>query len=282
MHDIPSRFQIEIEIEQKNCVAVDILSQQSGLSKQQVKQVMQKGAVWWQSGKRIQRLRRAKKRLAIGDRLYVHYDEKVLAAHPPEPRLVADEGLYSIWDKPSGMLSQGSKWGDHCTITRWAEQHLHPQRNSFIVHRLDRAASGLIIVAHEKKAARALSQLFQQREVEKCYQIWVHGQFDMTATSEQPVCVKADIDGRHAVSYFHTIHYDRTQDRTLLGVSIETGRKHQIRRHVAALGFPVVGDRLYGGKRDESDLQLRAVFLQFHCPFTRREKTFHIDGLPLS
>jgi tRNA pseudouridine32 synthase/23S rRNA pseudouridine746 synthase len=172
------------------------------------------------------------------------------------------------------LLSQGSKWGDHCTVTRWAEQHLKPQRSSFVVHRLDRAANGLIIVAHEKKAAAALSALFQTRDVEKRYQIWVQGQFD-PKTSRHPVKVKKEIDGRQAASYFSFVDYDEAQNRSLLDVSIETGRKHQIRRHSAELGFPVIGDRLYGDDHQEN-LQLCAYYMRFKCPFTQTIREFNL------
>lgn len=174
MSDSVSRFEKHIEVGQTNSVAVDLLAAETGLSKQKIKQIMQKGAVWISKCKHTQRLRRAKKAIKIGETLHIYYDPKVLEMTPPEPELIFDQGRYSVWNKPYGLLSQGSKWGDHCTITRWAEQHLKPQRVSFVVHRLDRAASGLIVIAHEKGAAAELSKLFQHREVDKRYQIWVH------------------------------------------------------------------------------------------------------------
>jgi tRNA pseudouridine32 synthase/23S rRNA pseudouridine746 synthase len=276
MSDIPSRFEKHIEIRNCNTVAVDLLAAETGLSKQQIKQVMQKGAVWISKGKKTQRLRRAKKAVHIGETIHFYYDKMVLDSVPPEPTLMADEGRYSVWNKPYGMLSQGSKWGDHCTITRWAEQHLRPQRVSFIVHRLDRAANGLILIAHEKNAAAALSKLFQDRQIDKRYQILVHGQFSEQATRENPVKVDSDIDGRSAVSYFTLLKYEAEQDRSLLGVSIDTGRKHQIRRHAALLGFPVVGDRLHGTDGDKEDLQLCAYYLAFKCPYSASQKTFDL------
>lgn len=276
MSELPIRFEKHIEVTEDNAVAVDIIAAKSGLSKQLVKQLMQKGAVWQTVGKKTQRLRRAKKTIRLGHQLHLYYDKSVLAMQPVEPELLADEGRYSVWNKPYGMLSQGSKWGDHCTITRWAEQNLKPQRNSFVVHRLDRAANGIIIVAHEKSSAAALSMLFQQRKVEKRYQIWVEGHFDETAVETRPITVDVDIDGRHAVSHFHFVNYDPDLNRSLLDVSIETGRKHQIRRHSAELGYPVVGDRLYGNKNSEQDLQLCAYFLCFTCPFTGQVKQFDL------
>ena len=278
MSDIPQRFEKHIEVISNATVAVDLIAADTGLSKQVVKQVMQKGAVWLSKGKRTQRLRRAKKSLKQGEIVHIYYDQNVLAKTPAEPTLIIDEGKYSIWNKPYGLLSQGSKWGDHCTITRWAEQQLKPQRNSFVVHRLDRAANGLIIVAHEKNAAAALSKLFQDRQVEKRYQIWVHGQFDPKASKENPISINSDIDGRNAVSHFSVIKYNEEQDRTLLEVNIETGRKHQIRRHASELGFPVVGDRLHGREGDKEDLQLKAYYLSFKCPYSYSQKTINLLG----
>ncbi len=159
-----------------------------------------------------------------------------------------------------------------------AEQHLKPQRVSFVVHRLDRAANGIIIIAHEKNAAAALSKLFQERQVEKHYQIWVHGKFDEIATSQNPIKVDLDIDERSAVSYFSLLKYDDAKDWSLLEVTIDTGRKHQIRRHSASLGFPVVGDRLHGNSDDKEDLQLTAYYLSFKCPYTHKQKVFDLLG----
>jgi len=276
MPDIASRFEKHIEVTTNELIAVDLLSQQTGISKQKIKLIMQKGAVWVTKGKKTQRLRRAKKTLQRGETVHIYYDQAVLAREPNEPTLLADEGRYSVWNKPYGLLSQGSKWGDHCTITRWAEQHLKPQRVSFVVHRLDRAANGVIIIAHEKNAAAALSQLFHDRQVEKHYQIWVHGQFSEKATIDHPIKVDVNIDERTAVSYFSLLKYDQNQHRSLLEVTIDTGRKHQIRRHSAYLGFPVVGDRLHGQADDKEDLQLTAYYLSFKCPYSKQQKVFNL------
>ncbi|MFW5426026.1 MAG: pseudouridine synthase family protein [Methylophagaceae bacterium] len=276
MTDSLLRFEKHIKVHQQNSVAVDILAAETALSKQKIKQVMQKGAVWLSKGKHTQRLRRAKKPIKVGETLHIYYDPKVLDLIPPEPELIFDQGRYSVWNKPYGLLSQGSKWGDHCTITRWAEQHLKPQRVSFVVHRLDRAANGLMVIAHEKGAAAALSKLFQMRQVDKRYQIWVHGRFSGEEISDTPTKVDSDIDGRHASSHFRLIRYDAERERSLLDVSIDTGRKHQIRRHSALLGFPVVGDRLYGNEVDKEDLQLSAYYLAFTCPYTQRKQQFNV------
>ncbi len=237
---------------------------------------MQKGAVWLSRGRNTQRLRRVKRALQVGDELHLYYDPKVLDEVAVEPELIADVGEYSVWNKPFGLRSQGSKWGDHCTITRWAEQHLSPERPAFTVHRLDRAANGLILVAHSKTMASSLSKLFSERKIEKRYLARVHGDFSALAS---PTRVQRDIDGKHAVSEFTLREFDSESAQSLLDVSIETGRKHQVRRHLEYLGYPIVGDRLYGNATAKDvNLQLTACRLAFVCPVQQRHVCYELPG----
>jgi tRNA pseudouridine32 synthase/23S rRNA pseudouridine746 synthase len=259
-----SRFEVHIPVVSSEATAVDLLAGKTSLSRQCIKQAMLKGAAWFTRGKNTHRVRRAKKTFLPGDTLHLYYDEQVLAKEPMTPELIADKGAYSVWFKPYGMLSQGSKWSDHCTISRWAEQHLRPQRPAFIVHRLDRAATGLIIIAHEKKSVAALARLFQTRKVEKHYRVITHGCFP-----EEDITLNSDIDGKPATSHVQRLAYDAGTDRSLLDVRIDTGRKHQIRRHLSEAGYPVIGDRLYGNNTDKQDLQLCAISLAFICPVTK-------------
>jgi len=261
---MPDEKRIELHrlVESPDESAVDLLQQESGLSRQRIKLAMTQGAVWLTRGRKTQRLRRAKRALREGDELHLYYDADILAETPAEPELIADVGGYSVWNKPYGLRSQGSKWGDHCTVVRWAERHLQPERSAFTVHRLDRATNGLILVAHSKKMASALSALFKQREVEKRYRAVVAGDF---SAQPSPLRIDQPIDDKDAVSEISLISADGEQ--SIVDVRIETGRKHQVRRHLAGLGHAVVGDRLYGsGETDGIDLQLTAYLLAFHCP----------------
>ncbi len=261
---------------------VDLLQRATGLSRQRIKLAMTLGAVWITRGRNTQRLRRAKRVLRVGDEVHLYYDVKILAEIPPEPTLIADVGGYSVWRKPYGLRSQGSKWGDHCTVARWAERHLQPERPAFTVHRLDRAANGLILLAHTRTIAATLSDLFQKRAVEKRYQALVAGDFSV---QPDPLRVEQAIDGREAVSEFSLQQVSTDGERSLVDVRIETGRKHQIRRHLAGLGHPVIGDRLYGeGGHDGVDLQLTARLLAFHCPVTDDRVEYRVasECLPIS
>lgn len=270
MNITASRFETHLTINTDSADAVTQLARKTGLSKQRIKQIMQKGAIWLSRGSHTRRLRRAKKILHKGDTLHLYFDEHVLTCEPAPAELIADLGAYSIWYKPGGMLSQGSRWGDHCTITRWVEQHLLPRRPVFLVHRLDRAASGLVLIAHQKHTAAALSALFQERAIEKRYRVIVHGCFP----EAKPQTIDSEIDARSAVSHVTRVGYDANRDRSLLDVNIETGRKHQIRRHLSGIGFPVVGDRLYGEGNETEDLQLTACLLSFRCPISQQVRQF--------
>ena len=250
-----------------------LLADAAELSRQQLKQAMHKGAVWLTHARHTRRLRRDKAKLAAGDELHLYYNPELLAQEPPPARLIADEGDYSVWDKPRGMLSQGSKWSDHTTITRWAELQLQPQRPVFLVHRLDRHAHGLILLAHSKGMARQLAALFEQREIDKRYRVTVHGKFP---EGDQPMRLDQPLDDKPAVSLAKRLRWDAEADQSVLEVCIETGRKHQIRRHLALAGFPVLGDRLHGPDKD-GDLQLAAFSLAFNNPATGEPKSYTLE-----
>jgi len=282
---MPESKEFHIPITELEVTAIDCLAEASGLSKQKLKQVMQKGCVWLEQHSTrgdekqfIQRLRRAKRVLKPGETLHFYYDEAVLDEKPAEAVLISDEGAYSVWNKPAGMRSQGSKWGDHCTLYRWAEQHLSPERPAFIVHRLDRAASGLMLIGHKKQVTADLTRMFAKRQVDKRYQVKVEGDFSKLLIDDETVkSIRTNIDRKAATSHVKHLNYDKTSDESLLEVQIETGRKHQIRVHLASAGYPVVGDRLHGSAKSDKDLQLTAMALKFECPITGEAKSFALN-----
>ena len=271
-------FYIEIngEIPKTNKVT-DIIADHTGFSKQRIKSAMKKGALWIEDDKGIRRLRRADTIPQMGSVLHFYYSPNVLEEIPPTPHLIADIKEYSVWFKPPEMLSQGSKWGDHCTINRWIETNMpfdhHPQRNCFVVHRLDRAARGLMMIAHKKNVAAKLSGLFERREIDKRYHVVAEGEFP-----EGEQVIKTEIDGKSAHSIAHRIEYSEKKKRSLVEVQIKTGRKHQIRLHMSGIGFPVVGDRLHGIASDQENLheglQLCAYSLDYVCPVSKQVEKF--------
>ncbi len=267
------RFEKHIKVDTPDMTTIDLLAGQCALTRKQLKTAMSNGAVWLESKHGIQRIRRAKKRLNQGDSLHLYYNSDVQSRTPAAAVLVADEGDYSIWNKPYGMYSQGSKWGDHCTIYRWAEKHLQPQRPAYLVHRLDRAANGLIILAHNKKTTTAFLEMFRQHTVTKHYRAIVEGDIGRL---ELPFTIDTQLDNKPAESVILETKYDPGQQTTTVIIDIRTGRKHQIRRHLSSLGHPVVGDRLYGANNTEKDLQLSSIFLSFTSPTDNKPRCYSL------
>lgn len=254
--------------------AIDVLAEHCPLPRQRIKDALTKGAVWLRrGGGREQRLRRATRVLQQGDQLSLYYDAEVLALVPPEPALLADEGDYSVWCKPAGMLAQGTRFGDHCALLHWSERAFDPPRTGFLVHRLDREAEGLMLIAHTRRAADALSQLWQSQQIHKQYAVTVTGQVGAPGERRR---IDTALDGKTAITEFEVVDVDEAGGRSTLSVTLITGRKHQIRRHLAGIGHAVVGDYRYG--RGGEPLALRAVALQFQCPLSRRARNYRIDA----
>lgn len=273
-----AHFKTHIVITADGKTALEHLAANTPLSRQKIKKAMFNGCVWLESNNAVHRIRRSKKILKPQDSLYIYYDESIQNTESPTAELIADEGEYSIWNKPCGMYSQGTKWGDHCTIYRWAEQQLSPQRPALLVHRLDRAATGLIILAHSKKTAAAFARLFQSRDIRKRYRATVAGKLEL---AELPFIISDEIDNKPAISKIIALE-SRIDDSTNVTIEIETGRKHQIRKHLSGAGFPIVGDRLYGTAKagddsPEVDLQLQSIYLQFNCPVTHKAREFTLE-----
>jgi tRNA pseudouridine32 synthase/23S rRNA pseudouridine746 synthase len=257
---MPSTF--DFTTSSSSQTAVDFLAEKTGLSKARIKDAMNKGACWGTlKGKQL-RLRRASKALAAGTRIQLYYDEQVLARTPDAGQLMLDQGRYSIWYKPHGMLAQGSQWGDHCSLLRWVELEL--KRDCFLIHRLDADAAGLMMIAHDSKAAALLSQLFQSRDLKKYYLARVNG--ELTA---KELRINQALDGKESISIVNSLSFNQERASTLVEVLIETGRKHQIRRHLSGIGHAIIGDRLYG-KTSNIPLQLLAYKLEFTCPISKK------------
>ncbi len=250
----------------------DFLAGESGLAKARVKDCLAKGGVWVsRPGRRFARCRKAKTPLGPGCRVRLYYDPEILRQIPPPPRLLADRKHYSLWDKPAGLLAQGTNFGDHCSLLRLAETYFSPPRPVFLLHRLDREASGLMLIAHSPRAAAGLSRLWQSRAVLKQYRITVLGLWNR----EERGVIDLPLDGKEARTEYQLLAIERSRGFSRLLVTLGSGRLHQIRRHFALIGFPVIGDPRYGqGNKDMAGLQLRAERLAFTCPLTGAREDF--------
>jgi len=266
----PSRIVLEETIATALPNVTDYLAEKTGLSKGRIKHALNCGALRVKKTKGgFQRVRRATASVPAASKLSFHYDEQILSLKPAQPTLLQDQQQYSLWLKPPGVLAQGSEWGDHCSLLRLVELHFQQHRQCFLVHRLDREACGLMLVAHSGQMADKLSQLFATRAMEKHYRVRVQG--DVLQDSGT---LSSPLDGKQAITHYQVL--SRSAGTSLLAVRIETGRLHQIRRHLSGMGHPVLGDARYG-ESAHSILHLAAVRLSFQCPVQGRLVVMELD-----
>ncbi len=188
----------------------------------------------------------------------------------------ADAALVVV-SKPSGLLSVPGRGADKqdCLISR--VHAIYP--DALIVHRLDCDTSGLLVLARGKAMHRELSMLFQERQVDKRYVAVVAGQFAET-TGE--VCLPLVVDwpnrplhkvdlatGKPSLTRYRVLGYDTTGDTSRVELTPHTGRTHQLRVHMQALGHPILGDTLYAdmaARAQAGRLLLHAEMLAFTHP----------------
>lgn len=186
-------------------------------------------------------------------------ESKILA-----PKIVAEEGDYIIINKPSGLLVHPTEKNETNTLADWLIKN-YPQiknvgddpRRPGIVHRLDKEASGLMVVALNQDFFLHIKKQFQDRLVKKEYNILVHGHMLNTEgeikspleRDKKTGLIKTSSDqdlGQEAHTTYQVI--EKFQHFSLLRVQIMTGRTHQIRAHFFSIGHSVVGDKLYQTK----------------------------------
>ena len=191
-----------------------------------------------------------------------------------------------VVNKPPGLLSVPGRGEDKqdCAVHR-LQAHDHPE--ALIVHRLDMATSGLLLLARSAAAQRELSMAFEARQVGKRYIAVVQGlvtndgpgwlQIDLPLSADWPNRPRQRVDhahGKPSVTRWRVLSHDLAARTTRLELEPLTGRTHQLRVHLLALGHPILGDALYGPLPPTHDrlhlhachLSLPARDLTLDCP----------------
>jgi tRNA pseudouridine32 synthase/23S rRNA pseudouridine746 synthase len=242
--------------------AFELLSTGNALSAEQLNDCFKNGAVWLETSGKPKRLYDPGKPLKRGHKIHLYCNHSTLSACPYEAELIEDLDSFSIWNKPSGMLSQGSKWGEHWTLQHWIQQHRFQDRECYITHRLDRFTEGLMIVAHVAAINRQFHRLFEQKKIHKTYRAIVSGLLQ----SPDEIIINSPIQDKPAQSIVRIIAQNSSQNQTLLEIKPESGRKHQIRIHLADMGYPVLYDRQFGHPPFDGDMKLQASKIEFDHP----------------
>lgn len=187
-----------------------------------------------------------------------------------------------VLNKPSGLLSVPGKDAAHFDSLQYRVQRVWPQAS--VVHRLDMATSGVLVMALTKAAQRELNRQFQQRLTAKRYIALVHGQLcansgsielplicDWPNRPKQKVCFAY---GKPSLTHFRVLQ--RYQDHCRLELTPITGRSHQLRVHMQAIGHPILGDKFYADTHlpAASRLQLHAAELRLMHPAYGNELCF--------
>ncbi len=181
----------------------------------------------------------------------------------PKARMLHESADLLVINKPAGLVCHPSKTGPMSSLVGQVRVHVGATAEVHLINRLDRETSGLVLVAKNREWARYLRRIWEQRQVQKRYYALVHGHPTADAFTvggplgkdeESPVAVKDCVrpDGAPSETGFEVRErfWRDGEPYSLILALPRSGRKHQIRIHLAHAGFPIVGDKLYGREPD--------------------------------
>ena len=235
-------------------------------------------------------------KVQIGDRVTIEVPEPkitTLEAQEIPLQIVYEDDDIIVVNKEKGMVVHPAAGNPDGTLVNAIMAHCKGNLSGIggelrpgIVHRLDKDTSGLLMIAKNDKAHIHMSNAIQNREVKKIYIALVRGVIpENEATINMPIGrstkdrkkMAVTKNGKEAITHFKVIK--RYKKYTLLQIKIDTGRTHQIRVHMAEIGYPVVGDSTYSNGKNEFGVEgqmLHAKSLDFKHPIT--EQPMHLEA----
>ena len=180
--------------------------------------------------------------------------------------VVYEDDHLLIVDKPAGLVVHPAAGHPDGTLVNALLHHCRGKLSGIggverpgIVHRIDRDTSGLLVVAKSDKAHEGLAKLFAAHDIERRYLAIVSGipappdgtvrtQIGRSPTNRKKMAVLPDNKGKHAVTHFKT--EERFKSTALVSCTLETGRTHQVRVHMAHIGHPLIGDSVYSNRQN--------------------------------
>lgn len=227
--------------------------------------------------------------LAAGMKVTIEGDEdrnKLMRGKMP---IVFEDHYLMVVNKPVGLLSSGIHPNDKSVISELNDYFIRrrSRQRAHVVHRLDRDTSGLLLVAKSKDVARELEHNWKERVFDRAYVAVCWGApvpssgMVRSWLTDGEFCVESsptDNGGKLAITHYKTLRKNRRF--ALMQMSLETGRRNQIRVHMRDLGHPLLKDPIYGYRDDDSPinrLALHAFRLCFYHPVTGKEMRFETE-----
>lgn len=250
---------------------IDFLSEKTPLSKSLLKKHATNGGIWIRrKGKGpLIRVRRAKSVISAKDYIECHYDPAITEADTSGCREIYSTKTWGIWYKPVGILSQGTKFGDQASILRVVEKD---KPSVFLVQRLDRETSGIMIIAYKEKVARIFTKALKSQLIREFFQAEVLGHL-----RSQEGEIDLNLDDKKA----HTLYKvkEELEHSSHVEVEITTGRFHQIRQHFAKIKHPIIGDPKYGrNNKNDEGLKLIAHKIELKDPISKEDHLFELPS----
>ncbi len=203
----------------------------------------------------------------------------------PWIKIIYEDKDIIVIEKTVGILSMAATAKQFCVKTILDEyfQRRHFKCHAHVVHRLDRDTSGIMVYAKSIEAAQILERDWKERVFDRRYVAVVDGVMENEGGTieswlkDNKACITysspTDNGGKFAITHYHRLN--TSQDKTLVELRLETGRKNQIRVHMADLGHPVLGDKKYGNGHDPIHrLCLHAFRLYLYHPMTGKRMEF--------
>jgi 23S rRNA pseudouridine1911/1915/1917 synthase len=212
--------------------------------------------------------------------------EKIQAQLPPEISIIHEDSHIIVVRKSEGMLSVRTPREQQETVYAHLLKYLRaksPGARPFVVHRLDRGASGVLVFAKTVAAQEKLKSLFAAHRIERKYIVVVEGSLQRKSGTIRSYLAQnifhrvysTDDRSKGKLAITHYTVLRQSPRYATLEVTLETGRKNQIRVHLASIGHPVAGDQEYGAKTDPiGRLALHAALLGFVHPFSGKKMEF--------
>ncbi|CAG5082139.1 RluA family pseudouridine synthase [Parvicella tangerina] len=219
--------------------------------------------------------------ISTGDKIELMLPETFKKGYERTIDVVYEDDDFAVVNKPAGLLSNGNSFKTlentlafNLKKSKQKDALFYPQ----VAHRLDYPTSGLIIVSKTRAMNVALKQLFKTTLIKKTYHAITVGEMKITSGK-----IDKEIDGKPSTSHFKVITAvpsNKYQFINLVKLEPVTGRRHQLRIHLASLGFPILGDRNYGSPEHwdmKRGLYLAATSISFKHPFTQEDMQFTIE-----